>query len=135
MVVKAFSGAKTKCMEHYVVPYLEQKPENIIIHVGTNDLQCTDTASKIAGRIMNLALKCSQHSKVFVSGIVKRGDNLNGKGESVNDILQKSCISRNIPFIANNNIELSDLNGSQLHLNKTGTLKLTSNFLEFISKV
>ena len=73
VVVKTFSGAKSTCMEHYIAPPLEQKPENIVLHVGTNDLNGTDTASKIVRRIVNIAVKCSKNSKVFVSGIIKRG--------------------------------------------------------------
>ena len=35
---KSFSGAKCKDMKHYIMPTLEKKPDEIILHVGTNDL-------------------------------------------------------------------------------------------------
>ena len=38
VVVKHFGGAKTKNMESYVIPTVEQKPDNIL-HVRTNDLK------------------------------------------------------------------------------------------------
>ena len=136
MVVRSFSGATTECMEHYIMPTISQQPENIVLHVGTNDLKGVCKASKISERIVNLAMKCAENgSRVFVSGIVKRGDVLGGKAEAVNQILKASCQSRNIGFIDHNNIELGDLNGSKLHLNKTGSKKLTSNIVNFISKI
>ena len=36
VVVKHFSGAKTKDMESYIIPNLEQNLETIIIHSWTN---------------------------------------------------------------------------------------------------
>ena len=35
--VRYFPGAKIKDMYHYVIPLVEKKPENIILHLGTND--------------------------------------------------------------------------------------------------
>ena len=35
--VRCSSGAKIKGMYHYAIPLLEKKPENIILHLGTND--------------------------------------------------------------------------------------------------
>ena len=137
VVVKSFSGATTSCMDHYLVPAMEKKPDNVILHVGTNDLKSVDTANKIAGRIIDMAVKCITKfsiNRVVVSGIVTRGDDLNGKAESVNNILKGSCLSRNIPFMSNDNIELYDLNNSNLHLNRKGTNKLTANILDFIAK-
>ena len=136
IVVKSFPGAKTTCMKHYLAPTLEQKPDSVVLHVGTNDLKGKDTASEISKRIVDLAMNCAEHStKVVVSGLVKRGDELNGKAEAVNTILKGSCSKRNIAFIEHNNIGMHDLNNSKLHLNKIGASKLNSNILNFISKV
>ena len=46
VVVKDFSCAKTKDMKSYVIPTVEQKPDNIILHTGTNDLKTIDTPEK-----------------------------------------------------------------------------------------
>ena len=35
--VRYFPGAKIKDMYHYEIPLLQKKPENIILHLGTND--------------------------------------------------------------------------------------------------
>ena len=36
--LKYLPGAKIENMYHYVIPLLEKKPENIILHPGTNDI-------------------------------------------------------------------------------------------------
>ena len=38
--VRYFLGAKIKTMYHYAIPLLEKKPENITLHLGTNDAPC-----------------------------------------------------------------------------------------------
>ena len=57
-VVKHFSGAKTKDMKSYVIPTIEQKPDNIILHTGTNGLKTIDTPEEIIMGILNLAMTC-----------------------------------------------------------------------------
>ena len=56
VVIKYFSGAKTKDMESYTIPTLEQNPETIIIHCGTNDLKSDSYPEEIARVLSN-----SQH--------------------------------------------------------------------------
>ena len=56
VVVKHFSGAKTKDMKSYVIPTVEQKPDNIILHTGTNDVKTIDTPEEITMRIPNLVM-------------------------------------------------------------------------------
>ena len=38
VVVKPFASATTEGMEDFIKPILRKDPENIIIHVGTNDV-------------------------------------------------------------------------------------------------
>ena len=40
--VKYFSGAKAKHMKSYFIPKVEQKLDNIILHIETNDLKTID---------------------------------------------------------------------------------------------
>ena len=58
VVVKQFNGAKTKDMKSYVIPTVKQKPDNIVLHTGTNDLKTIDTSEEIAIGILNLAMTC-----------------------------------------------------------------------------
>ena len=39
VVVKSFSGATTKAMKDYLKPNLELSPDQVVLHVGTNDLK------------------------------------------------------------------------------------------------
>ena len=52
-VVKHFSGAKTKEMKCYVIATVEQKPDNIILNTGTNNLKTIDTPGEITVAILN----------------------------------------------------------------------------------
>ena len=54
VVVKHFSGAKTREIESYIIPTLEQNPETIIIHSRTNDLKSDNSPEEIERSIINL---------------------------------------------------------------------------------
>ena len=41
VVVKYFSGAKTKDMKSCVIPTVKQKPDNILVHTGFKDYRHT----------------------------------------------------------------------------------------------
>ena len=45
---KSFSGAKCKDMRHYSMPTLEKKPDEIILHVGTNDLKTSSAQRRLS---------------------------------------------------------------------------------------
>ena len=137
VVVKHFSGAKTKDMKSYVIPTVEQKPDNIILHTGTNDLKTIDKPEEITMKILNLAMTCkTDRNSVFISGIVPRFDKLNEKASKVNSILRHECSVRNICFIDNKHISPRfHCNRSGLHLNYYGTRKLQETFLYELAKL
>ena len=67
VVVKHFSGAKTKDMKSYIIPSLEQNPETIIIHSGTNDLKSDSSPQEITRDIIKLTTSCkTQTNKVIL---------------------------------------------------------------------
>ena len=43
-------------MKSYVIPTVEQKLDNIILHTETNDLKTVDTPEEITMGILNLAM-------------------------------------------------------------------------------
>jgi hypothetical protein len=66
---KSFSGAKCKDMKHYIMPTIEKKPDEIIRHVGTNDLK-TSSAKTVVKDIMALkdfVVKTSPNTKVTIN--------------------------------------------------------------------
>ena len=58
VVVKHFSSPKTKDMKSCVIPIVEQKADNIILHTGTNDSKIIGTPEEITMEILNLAMTC-----------------------------------------------------------------------------
>ena len=62
-VVKYFSGTKSKDMKSYVIPTVEQKPDNIILHTVTNDLKTIDTPEEMTMGILSLAMTCKAEYK------------------------------------------------------------------------
>ena len=70
VVLKYFSGAKTKDIISYVISKIEQKPDNFILHTGTNDLKIIDTPEEITIGILNLAITCkTDTNRVFISAL------------------------------------------------------------------
>ena len=83
--VRSFAGANTDVMNSYVCPTIKRRPNRIILHCGTNDLRSKESPWIIAENIMELAKQMeSRETEVFVSGIVQRADELNGKALEVN---------------------------------------------------
>ena len=131
VVVKHFSGAKTRDMKSCIIPVVEQRPDNIILHTIANDLKTIGTSKKITMGSINLATAYERDTdNVFVSGIVPISDKLNEKASKVNSILRDECNFRKICFIDNKQISPRfDCNKSGLHLNYHRTKKLQENVL------
>ena len=129
VVVKSFSGATTKQMFDYVKPTLEMEPDQLIIHVGTNDLRKFENNDTIIDNIMKLALHCHEVSgiPVVVSSLTCRDDNFRDRILPINNALRGRCEERNMGFIDNSNIKNFHLNRSKLHLNAKGTSLIAKN--------
>ena len=56
VVVKSFPGATIEDMEDFVKPLLRKKPDNVVLHIGTNDLNTQEPRLTAEG-IVNLALQ------------------------------------------------------------------------------
>lgn len=55
--------------------------------------------------------------EVFISSIITQDDNLNSKGEDVNNLVKSKCSKYGIGYIDNSDISTLNLNNSGLHLN------------------
>ena len=127
------SGSTVEDLEDYIKPIIRKKPDEIILHVGTNDLASQQGAVEIAGNIASLGKTVSRAGiKVTISSITARNrkheDHLKDKLTRVNDSLKRIASENRFGFIDNSNIDPSCLNRSYLHLNPTGTKKLIDNF-------
>ena len=130
VVVKSFAGATTSDMSHYVKPTLDKKPDQIILHAGTNDLGKL-SPSEIADNIVDLAreIESSTDAQVIISELVTRSDlSDSGNVDAVNKRLRKFCNQRQWHFILHDDIHSTDLNRGGLHLGETGIAKMYNNF-------
>ena len=132
--VKSFPGATTSCMIHHVKPSLKFDPDLLILHSGSNALRSEKRPSEIADDIVNLAIDMkNEKNDVMVSGIVPRNDNMNIRGQKVNELLKLICARKHLGYIDNSNIiPEKHLNGSGSNLNYRGTIELANNFLDGI---
>ena len=120
VVVKSFPGATTEDMEDFVKPLLRKKPDNVILHIGTNDLNTQEPRLTAEG-IVNLALQIegdAPETNLAISGLITRADDKDGKVSSVNKILKKFCRQNHWNFIEHNNINQTHLNRGGLHLSQ-----------------
>ena len=119
-------------MFHYAKPTVNQHPDEVIIHVGTNDLKSL-APRQVAERIVDLGNSISADSpstKVTISSLIVRSDDsvLNDKVTQVNKILNSSSNQNEWKYLSHCNITTEHLNNSGLHLNHDGTKTLSSNF-------
>jgi len=112
-------------------------PEVVVLHVGTNNLSSSKTASEIAKSIIDLAcsLKTSAN-KIVISLIVPRKDNnlLNNKASEVNDRLRHMCTTRDLPYIDHtDSIDIENhIVDAGLHLNRYGSSVMAKNIYNFL---
>ena len=124
VVVKPFPGSTTGDMEDFIKCILRKDPENIIIHVGTNDVNSKEPRLTAEGDAAN--------TNIAISGLDSRADDKEGKVSSVNKILKKFCHQNHWNFIEHNNVNLTHLNRGGLHLSKSGTALLAENVCKYI---
>ena len=51
-----FPGAKVRCTKHHVKPSMREKAGNLILHVGTNDLESDTLLEIIYKAVVDIAL-------------------------------------------------------------------------------
>ena len=121
-----------------------EKPDIVIIHIGSNDANEAnvkkDNAIEIAQTILRTAIICKETgvNHVFISGILpKHNLKLTKFVRKVNDILKDFCISNsdNINFILNDSITIEFVSDDGVHLIKDGTHILASNFVNCIHDI
>ena len=130
--VRNFPGATVADMEHYLIPIIQKKPSNIILHVGTNDAKnlpsrtVLDNLLKLKALVKDSLLTC----KVFVSTPTLRTDD--GKAQITVSQLTKHLLQLKIDTVNNKNINIRHLGSKGLHLNQSGSKLLSKNFLNAI---
>ena len=110
-------------MMTFVKPTIEEKPDFIILHTGTNDLRSNANLEEIASIIVDVAVSCKENgSEVVVPAILPRRGQLNEKGTVVNETTKELCLDKSICFLEHRNFnQRYHLNGSKLNPNKKGS--------------
>ena len=136
VVVFPKPGATVDSIRNTVERSVNDRPTDVILHVGTNNLCNDDSPQVIAESIINLATDiATKDVRTMISGVVPRGDKYANKARLVNHMLKLLCSERNICLISHDNINPSHhLNGSKLHLNKKGNVKFSRNLVDYIMK-
>ena len=109
---------------------LGKKPDQIILHAGTNDIGKL-SPSEIADNIVNLAreIESSTDAQVIISELVTRLDlSASGDVDAVNKRFRKFCNQPQLHFIRHDGIHSTYLNRGGLHLGETGIAKMYNNF-------
>ena len=86
--VKTFPGTKVEDMKYYVKPALAKAPDQLILHVGTNDIKHT-SSQEIANSISTLGQEIEKQqpkTNLIISELIIRNDypKLNMKIKEIN---------------------------------------------------
>ena len=124
--VRSVSGPKVEDMKDYIKLSMKCKPDNLILHMGTNNLRTND-ALAIAEEVVNLCESIERESpqtKLAISQLTVRQDSaeLEQKRISVNKSLCSFVKSREWRIISHDNIDTTCLNERKVHLNFAGQL-------------
>ena len=131
--VRFLPGAKTEDLQYHLIPYLKKKPDNIIIHIGTNDspYKSEDLIYKEFLYVKQTIHKQHPDCKnIVVSSPIIRTDK-----QEANSILKKytSILKKEEKKVIFQNIIMpSHLNKDGLHLNFNGSTVLAENHLSRI---
>ena len=104
--IRSFTGATINDMHGYIKPLLKKSPDNVILHVGTNDVP-NSTSRTILDNMLSLKSfteKTLSQSKVCISNLVKRTDN--GKATLTVNEVNEHLSTLQLDIVANSNINL-----------------------------
>ena len=121
-------------MIDYINPTIRKKPDDIIIHVGTNDITNNVNTVENLRKIVNMILEESPGTKTCISSVTKRTDKkgLETKIKNLNIKLKNFCTEREINWLDHSNIDNSHLSKKKLHLNQKGLATLAKNFITYL---
>ena len=135
--VETYRGSTTEAMTHHIKPCLAKQPDQIVLHVGTNDVRDKQPKEIVDGimKIQDIIKKESPEAVVAVSELIHRNDKAeySQKVKKVNILLAKACRQYSCDYIEHTNIQDKHLNPYGLHLNKFGTRVMAKNFVNYFN--
>ena len=121
-------------MHHYMMPLLEKQPDNVNLHVGTNDASSCNS-SEIVNNISKLWSFISQklpNANVILSKPIMRLETAAGKVTI--EKVDKQLNDFDFDMIDNSNLSTAHLNGTA-NLNTSGMLQFEKNLIEGVLKL
>ena len=102
-------GATAEEMNFFLKPLISRKPEEIILHTGTNDLS-QGAVEQVSCNIIRLAEEIGRNGiKCTISSIIRQRGKLNEKVKQVNKRLHNIVDGNSdLKFICNENIPLME---------------------------
>ena len=131
-----FSGdASEKILEKLDV-ITKELPDDLIVHVGTNDLTNELILLTNVKRIFNKVSKDSPLTSIAFSSIINGKDKMNIQKTltDTNVRLKDFCMQKGISFTDNSGNKEFHLGKRKLHLNKKGNSAFAKNLLHHISR-
>ena len=125
--VKNFPEATIDDMYDYIKPLLKKCPDNIILHVGTNNTVMSHPKGCL--RFIEHTLR---ESNVVISNLITKTDN--DKASLTVIKTNEHLHGLQMDVIDNGNINSNELNRGGLHLNSRVFGKLAINFIRRIKK-
>ena len=140
--VKCFSGANTNQLDYYVVPVLlYEKPDNVIIYIGSNEITKFNynnvDAEELSNEFINNELKCRTNglSNAAVSFILKRNSfNMNQVIYQLNRILKRFFSINDFFYLCNDEINENYLWKDGLDLIYEGSSLLLNNVINYFNR-
>ena len=133
--VRSHGGCKIKCMYTHLPEMFKDKPNYVLLHIGTND--CTDkTSDEVLRELTNLVeyiKKVLPTTIVILSLPTVRADN--ARASAIQKNLTTKLKRSFYPILDNSNISISDLGKKGLHFNAQGTRKMAGNIISLIKRL
>ena len=133
VVVKSFSRATTQEMKSCIQPTIDNAPDRICLHIGTNGLNSKapdDIANAIVGLAKTIQSTCG--AEVVLSELTTRKDAHKESVKSFNKLHVKYSRQHQWSLARHSNITDKVLD-SGLHLTKQGNELLYKNFVSFLA--
>ena len=133
--IRCHPGTTTDDIIDYVRPTARKKPDMIITHTGTNDIQNKVNTLQKARKVIATIKEIDVNSEIQIafSSVIHRDDqDFEEEIKENSRKLENLCRGKWVKF-SNNNIDGSYLNRSKLHLNKKGTALLVKIFSQALN--
>ena len=134
-IVNSPGGTSEKILEKLDV-IIKEKPDDLVVHVGTNDITNNVNLLTNVKKIFNKVSKELPSTSIAFSSTINRKDkaNIQKTLTDTNARLKNFCKQKGISFIDNTGIKEFDLDKRNLHLNKKGNSAFAKNLLHHMNR-